>query len=58
MGKFSEAYQYHFTALGIYNETGDKYARNMVLVEIGQDYLNDTKFDEARKYLLQAMQIK
>jgi len=55
MGKFSEAYKYHFTALDLYNETGDKYARNKVLIEIGQDYLNDTRFDEARKYLLQAL---
>jgi two-component sensor histidine kinase/uncharacterized protein HemY len=57
MGKFSEAYQYHFTALNIYNEMGDKYARNKVLIEIGQDYLNDTRFDEARKYLLQALEL-
>lgn len=57
LGKFSEAYKYHFAALDIYNETGDKYARNHVLVEIGQDYLNDTRFDEARNYLLKALKL-
>ncbi len=57
IGKFNEAYKYHFDALNIYNEVGDKYARNYVLVEIGQDYLNDTKFDEAGKYLLKALKL-
>src|SRR5580698_6882362 len=32
IGKFNEAYKYHFDALNIYNEVGDKYARNYVLV--------------------------
>ena len=57
MGKFSEAYKYHFDALDIYSEAGNNYARNYVLIEIGQDYLNDTKFDEAEKYLLKALKL-
>jgi two-component sensor histidine kinase/uncharacterized protein HemY len=57
MGKFKDAYTYHFIALDNYTEAGDKKARNKVLVEIGQDYLNDTKFDEAGKYLQQALKL-
>ena len=57
LGKFSEAYNYHFTALKLYEELGDDIARNYVLVEIGQDYLNDIKFDEAEKYLLKAIEL-
>ena len=55
LGKFSEAYPYHFAALDGYNAWGEKIERNHVLVEIGQDYLNDTKFEEARIFLQLAL---
>jgi len=57
MGKFNEAYIYHFAALDAYKEAGDTFARNYVLIEIGQDYLNDTKFSEANNYLSKALQL-
>ena len=46
-GKFDEAYKYHFDALDIYKEVGDKHAEANVLIWIGQDYLNDNKYAEA-----------
>src|SRR5687768_847753 len=55
LGKFSEAYPYHFTALQLYEQVKDTPAINYVLVQIGQDYLNDTKFDEARDFLVRAL---
>jgi two-component sensor histidine kinase len=57
IGRFSEAYGYHFTALRLFEEAGDMAAANYVLIEIGQDYLNDTKFDSARVYLLKAVKL-
>ncbi len=55
LGKFSDAYRYHFAALEGYNAWGDNYARNYVLVELGQDYLNDTNFEEALIFLQLAL---
>jgi hypothetical protein len=57
-GKFDEALQYHFEALDIYNETGNKLAGNYVLIQIGQDYLNGTKFDKASHYLFKSIKAK
>lgn len=55
LGKFSDAYRYHFAALEGYNAWGDNISRNYVLIELGQDYLNDTNFEEARIFLQLAL---
>ena len=55
LGNFNEALKNHFEALNLYAQTGNRKAQGGVLVSIGQDYLDDASYDEARSYLLKAL---
>lgn len=57
MGNFDEALKNHFEALHIYHQAGNKYGEGNILLAIGQDYLDDGKYVEARDYLLQSIKI-
>ncbi len=57
MGNFEEALKNHFEALDIYTQSGNKQNEGNVMVAIGQDYLDNGKYDEAMTYLSKALQM-
>lgn len=56
LGNFSEALKNHNEALEIYQQSKERYGR-YILVEIGQDYLDDGKYADAEPYLLKSVQL-
>ena len=52
---FTAALTAHIEALELYKQTGNKHARGRVLIEIGQDYLDDGKLNQANAALLKAL---
>ena len=57
LGNFSAALKNHFEALAIHLHTGDKRAEAHILLAIGQDYLDDGKYDSAKTYLSKALKV-
>jgi two-component system, sensor histidine kinase PdtaS len=55
LGNLDASLKYHFEALALYKQTGDTLAEGRVLIEIGQDYLDNGKLDAAKNYLLKAL---
>jgi two-component sensor histidine kinase len=55
LGNFNEALKNHFEGLAIYIETGNKQEEIKTLLSIGQDYLDDARYDQARNYLMRAL---
>ena len=55
MGNLNEAISNHIEALELYKQTGNKNAAGRVLIEIGQDYLDNGKLDEANAYLIKSL---
>ena len=55
LGNFTAALTNHFEALELYRQTGNKHAEGRVLIEIGQDYLDDGKLTQANAALLTAL---
>lgn len=56
LGNLQEALKNHHAALLLYRETGDKHSEGQVLIEIGQDYLDYGRLNEAKTALLKAFQ--
>lgn len=56
MGKFKKALTYHKEALELYKQTGNIHAQGRVLIEIGQDYLDNGKLEQAKIALLKALE--
>jgi two-component sensor histidine kinase/Tfp pilus assembly protein PilF len=57
MGNFDEALKNHFEVLDIYTQAGNKQNEGNVMVAIGQDYVDNGKYEEAMTYLSKALQI-
>ncbi len=57
LGNFSEALKNHFEALDIFTQINNKYDIGEVLVAIGQDYLDNGKYAEAKTYLLRGVNV-
>ena len=55
LGNLDESLKNHFEALQLYKETNNKHAEGRVLIEIGQDYLDNGSLDTVKGYLLKAM---
>ena len=53
IGNYVEALKNHIEGLEFYENSGSPYAR-YILIEIGQDYLDQGKYAEAESYLLKA----
>jgi two-component sensor histidine kinase len=55
LGKFDDALKNHFTAYKLYSQEGRISEAVYVLVSIGQDYLDNSKYPEAETWLLKAV---
>ena len=55
LGNFTAALTAHIEALELYKQSGNKHAEGRVLIEIGQDYLDDGKLNQANAALLKAL---
>ncbi len=56
LGNFEQALTLHQEALALYKQTGNRSGAGKVLIEIGQDYLDQGKLEEAKKALLTALE--
>ena len=56
LGRYDDALKYHESALELYKQNGNIHAQGAVLIEIGQDYLDNGKFDRAEQQLRTALQ--
>ncbi|TAD84052.1 MAG: hypothetical protein EAY75_13835 [Bacteroidetes bacterium] len=56
LGRYDDALEYHETALELYKQNGNTHAQGAVLIEIGQDYLDNGKFEKAERQLRAALQ--
>lgn len=56
LGQFEKALTYHNEALELYKQAGNKHAQGRVLIEIGQDYLDNGQLDETKLALQKALQ--
>lgn len=54
LGNLQEALKNHQAALSLYRQTGNKHSEGQVLIEIGQDYLDNGLLHEAKTALLKA----
>ncbi len=55
LGRFEEALTLHKEALELYKQTGNTHAAGRVLIEIGQDYVDNGKLQEAKTSLTEAL---
>ncbi|MBY0477224.1 MAG: tetratricopeptide repeat protein [Chitinophagaceae bacterium] len=55
MGNFKEALTFHKEALELYKQTNNTHAAGRVLIEIGQDYIDDGQLQEGRASLNEAL---
>ena len=55
--EYSEAMEYYFSGLKIYEELGDKSGMATIQVNIGSVYYNQSKYPEAMDYYLKALKI-
>lgn len=55
LGNFEEALILHKEALELYKQTNNTHAAGRVLIEIGQDYVDDGKLQEAKAALAEAL---
>ena len=56
IGNFSEALKYHQEALDVFQQA-NSVSGHYILVEIGQDYLDDGKYADAEPYLLKSVKL-
>ncbi|MES2774415.1 MAG: tetratricopeptide repeat protein [Bacteroidota bacterium] len=57
LGNYAAALKNHLEALDIYTQTGDAFREGFVLVEIGQDYLDDGHYADAEAWLKKAVTV-
>lgn len=55
LGRFEEALTLHREALELYKQTNNTHAAGRVLIEIGQDYVDNGKLQEAKAALAEAL---